>query len=141
MGAVKIMRVVIDTNVVVSALLFGGTPGKLILLWKGKAITPLISRGILEEYLRVLAYPKFGLTEAEINFLIYNEILPWFQTVDVKQSEDIVLEDPSDDKFIACARAGRADIIVSGDRHLLDLGHFKSVEIMTPSQFIQKMTQ
>lgn len=141
MGTVQIMRVVIDTNVVVSALLFNGTPGKLIPMWKEKLILPLISRKILEEYLRVLAYPKFELTEADINFLIYNEILPWFQTVEVKRTEKIVREDPSDDKFLACAIAGNADIVVSGDRHLLDLGSFKSIQIMTPSQLLQKETR
>lgn len=141
MGTLKIMRVVIDTNVIVSALLFGGIPGELIPLWKEKVIRPLISREILEEHLRVFAYPKFELTENEINFLVYSEMLPWFQTVEVKQSEEIVRADPSDDKFIACAVAGCAGAIVSGDRHLLDLGFFRSVQIMTPSQLLQKVSQ
>ncbi len=132
------MRVVIGTNVIVSALLFGGTPGALIQLWKGKVIEPLLSKEILEEYLRVLAYPKFELTEKEIHFLIYSEILPWFQTVEVKRSEKVVKEDPTDDKFIACAKAGQAEAIVSGDRHLLDLGSFESIQILTPSQLLQE---
>ena len=135
------MRVVIDTNVIVSALLFGGTPGGLIPLWKEKTIIPLISREILEEYLRVFAYPKFELGENEINFLIYSEILPWFQTVEVKCAGKFVREDASDDKFIACAKTGKAEAIVSGDRHLLDMGYFESVQIVTPSQFLLEVKQ
>ena len=53
------MRVVLDTNVVVSALLFTGISSKLVPLWQGGVITALVSRNILEEYLRVLSYPKF----------------------------------------------------------------------------------
>ena len=141
MGALKIMRVVIDTNVIVSALLFGGTPGKLVPLWKEKAIHPLISREILEEYIRVLAYPKFRLAENEIDFLIYSEILPWFRTVVVKSTGKFIREDPSDDKFIVCAREGMADVIVSGDRHLLNLGSTESVEMVTPSQLLLRLKQ
>ena len=62
MGTQKVDRVVIDTNVVVSALLFGGTPGELIPLWKSGRIKPLASAEIIDEYIRVLAYPKFKLS-------------------------------------------------------------------------------
>jgi putative PIN family toxin of toxin-antitoxin system len=62
MGKVKVKRVVIDTNVVISALLFGGEPGELIPLWKSGRIKPLASKEMVDEYLRVLTYPKFGLT-------------------------------------------------------------------------------
>lgn len=133
------MRVVIDTNAIISALLFGGTPGKLIPLWKEGAIQPLVSRAMLDEYMRVLAYPKFGLAENEIDFFIYREILPWFRTVAVKRTGKCIQEDPSDDKFIVCARVGRADAIVSGERRLLDLGTFESIHIMRSSQMLQKV--
>ena len=74
-------RVVIDTNVIVSALLFGGTPGKLIPLWKDGLIKPLVSREIIDEYIAVLAYPKFELTETEIQYLFYQQLLPFFEVV------------------------------------------------------------
>jgi putative PIN family toxin of toxin-antitoxin system len=125
----------------ISALLFGGTPGKLIALWKNETIHPLISADIFQEYMRVMAYPKFGLTEKEISFLLYSEILPWFQTVEVTRKEQYVQKDSSDNKFIACAVDGQADTIVSGDRHLLDLETSESVQIMTPTQFLEKVTQ
>lgn len=71
MGAAKIAVVVIDTNVVVSALLFGETPGRLVDLWKRGRIKPFMSQETTAELVRVLAYPKFELTEKEINYLLY----------------------------------------------------------------------
>ena len=68
MGSEKVIRVVLDTNIVVSALLFGGQLERLIELWKEGKILPLCSKEIIDEYLKVLSYPKFQLTEEE--FLI-----------------------------------------------------------------------
>ncbi|HUV78095.1 MAG TPA: putative toxin-antitoxin system toxin component, PIN family, partial [Desulfobacterales bacterium] len=65
MGKIKEIRVVIDTNIIVSAILFGGIPGELIPLWKSGRIKPLASKKIIEEYIKVLAYPKFELSETE----------------------------------------------------------------------------
>lgn len=137
MGKGKIIRVVLDTNVVVSALLFGGPPGNLILQWKKGAIQPLISQPIIDEYLRVLAYPKFKLTEQELNFLFYQEILPFFETVVTSANPlpEIIKDDPSDDMFLHCAMAGRASIVVSGDRHLLKLNSYEQIKIMSPETF------
>jgi uncharacterized protein len=60
------MRIVLDTNTVTSALLFSGTASRLVPLWQSRRVVMLISRAILEEYLRVLAYPKFRLSNEEI---------------------------------------------------------------------------
>jgi putative PIN family toxin of toxin-antitoxin system len=139
MGKVKVKRVVIDTNVVISALLFGGEPAELIPLWKSGRIKPLASNEIVDEYLRVLTYPKFGLTPEEINFIFYQEIVPHFEIVRAKPGRVIVGDDPSDDKFIRCAQAGRAKTIISGDRHLLRLKSFGSIEILTPARFLKEL--
>ena len=139
MGKVKITRIVIDTNVVLSALLFGGVPGKLVSLWKTGRIRVLASKEMIEEYLRVLAYPKFELSEDEINYLLYQEILPYFEIVRAKPGPTIVEEDPSDDMIIRCAEAGKADKILSGDQHLLDLKSYGKIKILTPSQFLEDM--
>jgi hypothetical protein len=136
MGKVESQRVVIDTNVVISALLFGGVPGKLIDLWKSRDIQPLASKQVIDEYLKVLAYPKFMLAEEEINFILYHEILPYFEAVETEPGPVIVHDDPSDDKFIRCAEAGKAHIIISGDEHLLTLRSYKGIKILTPSRFL-----
>jgi putative PIN family toxin of toxin-antitoxin system len=139
MGPQKINKVVLDTNVLVSALLFKGVlPGKLIECWKQGQIIPLASRDIIDEFIRVLSYPKFKLTEEEISFLLHKEILPWFEVITVKKYKPYVVADPDDDKFIWCALAGSADCIISGDEHLLNLDP-SPVLILSPSQFLSKL--
>jgi putative PIN family toxin of toxin-antitoxin system len=133
------MNIVIDTNVVISAILFGGVPGKLFDLWKTGRIVPLITEEIMTEYIRVLAYPKFKLSEEEINYIIQQEILPFFKVVKSVPGSSIVKQDPDDDKFIQCAEAGKAKIILSGDQHLLALKSYKNIEIKTPNQFIKSI--
>jgi putative PIN family toxin of toxin-antitoxin system len=135
MGPFQVKRVVVDSNVVVSALLFGGISGKLIPLWKGRRIQPLCSKEIIDEYVRVLAYPKFKLVESEIEFLVSQEIVRWFEIVTVPPGKPFVISDPSDDKFIWCALEGRADAIISGDEHLLNLAA-SPIPILTPSGFL-----
>ena len=136
MGQSKIKSVAIDTNVLVSALLFGGVPGKLILLWKEGIVRPRASKEIIEEYIRVLAYPKFELSEEEINFLLHYEILPYFEILRIKEGPTLVAKDPSDDKFIRCAQAAGAKIIISGDQHLLKLSPYRQIRILSPSDFL-----
>ncbi len=139
MGKIKVVRAVVDTNVIISALLFGGTPAKLIPCWKTGRLVPLASNDIVDEYLRVLAYPKFSLSEEEINYIFYQQILPYFEAVEIKRQPGriIVKEDPADDMFIRCALAGKAALIVSGDFHLLALKSYRSIKILTPSQALQ----
>jgi hypothetical protein len=123
-------------NVIVSALLFGGKPGELISLWENNRIVPVVSREIVDEYIRVLAYPKFKLTEKEIQYLIYQQLLPYFQVVNTDPGQVIVQKDPSDDKFIRCALAGNSKVIVSGGIHLLSLKVYQDIHILSPSQFL-----
>jgi len=138
MGQGTITRVVLDTNIVISGLLFGGVPGKILDLWKRKEILPLISKEISGEYLKVLSYPKFKLSEPEISFFIYEEILPYFEAVITRHSHGtIIMDDPEDDKFIHCAVSGNANYIVSGDGHLLNLGEYGSVKIIRVSDFLK----
>lgn len=129
------MRVVIDTNVVVSALLFGGVPARLANLWRERTITPMISPEIMTEYLRVLSYPKFKLTVEEINTLLTVELLPWFEVITAPTGPPFVPLDPADDKFIWCAMAGQAACVISGDEHLLTCGA-SPVSILTANAFL-----
>ena len=129
-------KIVIDTNVLVSGLLFSGPPGELVHLWKKRIVLPLCSNEIVNEYLRVLAYPKFHLSESEIDFILTHEILPYFEVVMVKPGKAFVAADPADDKFIWCALDGRAKAIVSGDGHLLGLTD-SPVSVLTVAEFLQ----
>ena len=133
--------VVIDTNVFLSALLFGGTPGKLISLWKSGKIQPQLNKTTIVEFLRVLAYPKFELTENEIQYLLYVEILPYCKVVPTKSGPVIINRDPSDDMFLRCCEVSNARALISGDNHLLALKSHGNASIMTPSQFLKEFEE
>ena len=130
------MRVVLDTNAVISALLFSGVSSKLVSLWHDGLITPLLSREILDEYLRVLSYRKFELSEKEIKELIQEEILPYAEVVKPKRRSRVIRRDPADNKFLECAVAGKAGVIISGDKDLLSLGQYRKIRIQSPGQFL-----
>lgn len=130
------MRVVLDTNAVISALLFSGVSSKLVSLWQDGLITPLLSREILDEYLRVLSYRKFELSEKEIKELIQEEILPYAEVVKPKRRLRVIRRDPADNKFLECAVAGKAGVVISGDKDLLSLGRYRKIRIQSPGQFL-----
>ena len=135
----KVRRVVLDTNVLVSALLFSGEPSKIVDLWREGKIVPLISRETFEELRAVLEYPKFSLAPDEIQSIIENEILPHFEVVVVKENVRGVCRDPGDDMFLACALSGSAHFIVSGDKDLTDLKRYKTVRIVKASEFLRRL--
>ena len=116
-------RIVLDTNVVLSALVFGGgAAGRLRGLWQQKAFVPLASTATAQELVRVLAYPKFGLSAAEQDELLA-DYLPCTATVRIPQPPPRVpvCRDPLDALFMHLAVAGKAHMLVSGDRDLLAL--------------------
>jgi uncharacterized protein len=130
-------RVVLDTNVLISALLFTGPPAKLVTLWQKGRIVLLVSKEVLVEYLRVLSYPKFGLTGEEIKELVGEAVLPYVETVTVGEHPPVIMEDPADDKFLFLADDGRARHIVSGDKHLLSLEKYQGIEILQVRSFLE----
>jgi len=135
------MQVVLDTNVLVSsALATRGASAQLVRLWREReAFTLLVSPAILAEYRRVLAYPdvqrRHGLTAEQIDELI-GRLSETAVLVEPADEERVVAADPSDDKFIACAVAGHADAIVSGDPHLRDIKMYRGIPILTPAAFL-----
>ena len=134
------MRVVLDTNTLVSALFFSGTTARLVPLWQSGQCQLLISRRILEEYLRVLAYPKFRLTPQEIRGLL-DEVLPFVESVRVRQRLSVVRRDPADDKFLECAVAGRAAYVITGDQDLRTLGSYRRIAIVTAAEFLDQIQE
>lgn len=137
MGAGKgSVRVVLDSNVLVSALLFGGIPGQILDLVRSGRLVPVVSRETFGELRAVLSYPKFELSEEEAAWLVEVECLPYLEVVDVSDDKAGTCSDPDDDKFVACAVAGKARFLVSGDRALLSLGTVGSVEVVTVRQLL-----
>lgn len=131
------IRAVLDTNVLVSALLFTGPPSQLVPAWQSSRLRPVLSAEILEEYLRVLAYPKFALTNSEIHSLIEDDLLPFVDTVRTKPLTVPSLRDPDDLKFIACAKQARVRWLVSGDDDLLSLDRVGGVVIVSVTTFLK----
>ena len=113
-------RVVLDTNVVLSALVFGGgAAGRLRGLWQQAAFVPLASTATAQELVRVLAYPKFGLSGSDQEELL-SDYLPYVTTVRIPQPPPRVpaCRDPLDAPFLHLAVAGKAQCLVSGDKDL-----------------------
>ncbi len=117
------LRVVLDTNVVLSALVFGmGPAGRLRLAWQQQTFVPLASSTTVQELVRVLAYPKFRLSVLEQEELLA-DYLPYAELVRIPAPPPRVPDcrDPLDLPFMHLAMAGKAQVLVSGDRDLLVL--------------------
>jgi len=130
------VKVVLDTNVLMSGIFFGGVPGRILAAWAGGALELVLSPDILEEYRRVgtelsARYPERGHALTPILALVaMNAIL-----VDAGQLSELVSVDPADDKFLAAARMAGATIVVSGDRDLLDVSGWQGIAVLSPRQF------
>ena len=131
------MKIVLDTNVFVSGVFFTGPPYKILQTWRDGRVQLLISPAIMDEYRAVLVelssqFPDIEM-EPLLHFLaIHSEIvLP-------HPLPPVIRGDPSDDKFLECALAGKAKCIVSGDKHLLRLSEFRGIYILSPREFLQR---
>lgn len=129
------MRIVADTNVLVSAVVFGGMPGKIIEMAAARELHLVISSALLAELRRVLR-DKFEFSE---DALYLTETLLRRAGVVVEPSGSpltVVTDDPDDNRVLEAAVEGGADAIVSGDRHLLALQQFREIPIMSPRRFL-----
>jgi len=133
----KKIKVIIDTNVLVSTLILRGKLSKIVELWKTGIIVPVFSRETFKEFKNVLEYPKFSLSRSEIKTIIEEEVLPFFEIVEVTEEVKGICRDPDDDKFISCAISASAELIVSGDKDLCNLGEYKDVKIIYGRDFIK----
>lgn len=131
------MQVVVDTNVLISAVFFGGKPGLILDAWRERKLDLLITEEIISEYVDVLhriseKYPRVDVTK----------IIPLITTcgilVDPKILNEIVCADSDDDKFIAAALGSSSNIIITGDKHLLDVYGYSGIEMIKPAVFVKK---
>lgn len=131
------MRIIVDTNVFVSGIFFGGVPGRILDAWRDARVRLVLSAEILEEYQRVgqeLAtqypgvdlQPFLGLLTVEAEF------------VEAPDLPEAVSADPDDDKFLACALAAGVDVVVSGDGDLFDQSGWRGVRVLRPRQFVDE---
>lgn len=133
------VRTVLDTSVLVSALVFpGGASSWMRGAWRLGRILPLASRATAAELIRVLTYPKFALTASEQRDLI-DDYLPFCESVIIPGPPPATPEcrDPFDRPFLELALAGRSEALVTGDADLLVLAEKFAVPIRSPAVFEQ----
>ena len=129
------MRIILDTNVVISGIFFAGLPYQILKAWREGKLHLLISEEILAEYRRVgetlaLQFPFIDLLP------ILDMLRADAEVISVKCLPEPVCDDPDDDKFLACALAGECKLIVSGDKHLLKVSGFRSIKVLKPREFV-----
>jgi len=133
-------RLVLDTNVWVSALIWRGPPARIVKAAEEGKVFIITSEEIVNEINRTLAYPRLkricedaGVSRQQLIRIV----LQVARLVEVKSKVHAVREDPADDKFLECAVDSKADYIVSGDEHLLKIGSYKRTRIVSVRQFLK----
>jgi len=136
------MRIVLDTNIIVSRYVTPrGRVARIVDLWEQGAFELVTSEVILGEYARVLNYPRLRpihrLTDAQLAEIDegFRELT---ELIEPDESPAVVKEDPDDDHFLACAGSGEADCLVTGDPHLLKLGSYQEIPILSPADFLSR---
>lgn len=130
------MRVVFDTNVLISAFISKGTPYHLLSKALEGEFELMISPDIFDEFRNVINREKFKLSIKQIEessmilFRVPEMIQPLYKV-------NVVHEDPDDDRILECAMSSHADLIISGDRHLLQLTEWEGIKILTPSKALE----
>ena len=138
------LRVVLDTNQFVSSVLVRqGLPAQVLDAWRRREFLLITSSPIIAEIRSTLSYPrirrKYPLTDDDMErlaTLLEQDALVVPGEIDATGA---VPADPADDMVLACAVEGQADLIVSGDRHLLDLGEYQGIPIVTARQFLERL--
>ena len=127
-------RVVFDTNILISGLLWRGKPYQCLLLARSGIVQAVYCPPMLAELTDKLRH-TFGFSENRIQAVLY-DLRRVSTPVDVAGDLRAVAADPDDDKFIECAVVAGASVIVSGDHHLLDLGKYGDIQILTAAEFL-----
>lgn len=130
------LKFVLDTNVLVSALISTSGNPALLLDKAGESYTLFISKDILKEFEAVISRDKFDFTDEEINTII-EAVVSFSEVVNPAIKLDVIRSDPDDNKILECAVACDASYIVSGDRHLLELKEYSGIKIITPKAALE----
>ncbi len=132
------LKVVLDTNVLISAILFGGKPRQILVKAIRGEIRSCLSEPILEELKGVLQRSKFGYSPEMIQ-LILTELTGISDYVNPSERIDVLSEDPEDNRILECAVEAKANYIVTGDSHLLKLSRYLDTEILNAAAFLERL--
>lgn len=130
------IKAILDTNVVISAIVFGGKPRRVLNLAIEGKVSLFFSEPMFEEIREILGGRKFRFTAPQL-LAVERELEAISDTVYPDKRIKIVKDDPDDDVFIECALAADADYIVSGDKHLLDLKSYGNIKIVNAAEFVE----
>ncbi|HEV8240795.1 MAG TPA: putative toxin-antitoxin system toxin component, PIN family [Thermoanaerobaculia bacterium] len=131
------MRIVLDTNVFISGVFFGGPPSRILEAWRDGLLQLILSPEILDEYQRVGRTLEADYAVAELE-PIMALLAVKAEIVEPNALPEPVCSDPDDDKFLACAIAAEVPVIVSGDKHLLRQSGWRGVLVLRPRQFLDE---
>lgn len=130
------MRIVIDTNVLISGVFFGGFPRKILSAVVGHKITACATAEIINEYEEIVQ-EMISRKQGHINRSILSPLIRTMEIIEpITQVE--ICRDPDDNKFLGCAKDSHALYIVSGDKDLLVIEQFENIQIMTAKDFCEK---
>lgn len=130
------MRIILDTNVLVSGVFWSGPPFKILELWRDKKVHLITSPEIIVEYQRVAIELAEKFQTVAIDPLL-SLIVASSEIYIPPDLPSQVCKDPDDDKFIACAIASRADFVISGDKNLLATSGYQGVKTIKPREFLK----
>jgi putative PIN family toxin of toxin-antitoxin system len=133
-------RVVLDTNVLISALLFGGIPRLILLSGLRGEFLLCLSEDLLDELTFVLRRPKFGFP-LRVTDVIRHNLTEQAYTTNPPHTLSIIQKDPADNRVLEAACESDADFIVTGDKHLLELGKHGDIVILSPKSFADRFTR
>lgn len=131
------MKIILDTNVFISGIFFSGPPYQILKAWRDEKIQIVISPEILDEYQRVGETLTAEFPEIEI-YPFLELLTAKAELISTKRFPVYICEDPDDDKFLSCAIASRTKLIISGDKHLLNVSGYQGIKVIRPRQFIDE---
>jgi putative PIN family toxin of toxin-antitoxin system len=133
-----VLKVVLDTNVLISAILFGGKPRQILEKAIRGEIRLCLSEPILEELKGVLQRSKFDYSPEMIQFIL-TELMSIADFVNPSETLNVVLEDSEDNRILECAVEAKVNYIISGDLHLLKLNRYRNIEVLNVAAFLERL--
>jgi uncharacterized protein len=137
-----VLRVVVDSNVMVSAMFWAGAPDRVMWLAEEKEIQLVISEDIIKELVEALEYEDVQRKVREKGLQMrrsVEKIMAVAEMINPQERITAVKDDPDDDKFLECAIEGKAEYIVSRDKHLLKLRSYRGINIIKPEELLKRV--
>lgn len=130
-------RIVVDTNVLISAIMFGGKPREVLRRVLARDVECCISTPLLDELRGVLERPKFGFSREQAA-QVAEELRDVCQLIEPQDRLTVVREDPPDNRVLECAIECGAQVVITGDLHLLRLETYGGVVVLTPADYLEQ---